>query len=164
MESTVLNCLHFILSEYKEIIISVIAVIGVFITAFVALRNNSKNLLIKTVTDERARWRIDLRNSMAEFAKLVHEHIHSSNSENMSRIIELKAHIKMRTNPSDCLKHILDQQILKESQEIVDLIKSEMDINMITSKLLRLETNVQKLLKQEWDKSKGEADSGKLAK
>lgn len=159
-----LEKLQFILSEYKEIIIAVIAVVGVFFTAFVALRNNSKNLLIKTVTDERARWRIDLRDTCAEFSKLVYEQIHLPSSTNKPRIVELKAHIKMRTNPSNCPKHILDQAILRESQEIIELLDEEIDKEKITSKLLSLETNVQKLLKQEWDKSKKEADTGKLAK
>lgn len=150
--------------EYKEIIIALIAVVGVFFTAFIALRNNNKNLLIKTVTEERAKWRSELRNTCAEFSKLVYEQANDTSARNKPRIIELKAHIKLRTNPSDKPKHKLDQDILKELQEIVNELDTEYDKNEIIKKLIKLESNVQLLLKQEWDKSKGEADSGKLAK
>ena len=150
--------------EYQGIVIALIAVVGVFFTAFIAFRNNNKNLLIKTVTEERAKWRTELRNYCAEFSKLVYEQTIDAGASNKPRIIELKAHIKLRTNPSDKPKHKLDQDILKESQEIVNQLDAGGDKKEIIEKLINLESNVQKLLKQEWDKSKGEADSGNLAK
>lgn len=150
--------------EYQGIVIALIAVVGVFFTAFIAFRNNNKNLLIKTVTEERAKWRTELRNYCAEFSKLVYEQTIDTSASNKPRIIELKAHIKLRTNPSDKPKHKLDQDILKESQEIVNQLDAGGDKKEIIEKLINLESNVQKLLKQEWDKSKGEADSGNLAK
>ena len=159
-----LDCISKILTEYKEIIIALIAVAGVFFTALIALRNNNKNLLIKTVTDERAQWRKDLRNTCAKFSKLVYEQVNNTSSTNMPRIVELKTHIKLRANPSEDIKHKLDKNILKESQEIVNLLDTDTDKDLVIKKLISLESNVQKLLKQEWDKSKGEAVSGKLAK
>ena len=159
-----LDCILRNIVEYKEIIIALIAVVGVFITALVALRNNNKNLLIKTVTDERAKWRNELRNTCAEFSKLVYEQVNDASAKHKPRIIELKAHMKLRTNPSDDAKHKLDQDILKESQEIVNQLDTNGNKEEIIKKLIKLESHVQKLLKQEWDKSKSEADSGKLAK
>ena len=128
-----------LLSEHKEIIIALIAVVGVFFTAFIALRNNNKNLLIKTVTDERAQWRKDLRDSCAEFSKLVYEQVTDINKTNKARIIELKAQIKLRTNTSEEEKHELDKDILKESQEIVTLLDSDSatDKEVILKKVLR---------------------------
>ncbi|WP_345853473.1 hypothetical protein [Shewanella algae] len=84
--------------EYKEIIVAIIAVVGVFITARVALKNNNKSLLIKTVTDERAIWRKELREACAEFVKLTYEQMNNSSVSNKPRINELKAHLKLRVN------------------------------------------------------------------
>lgn len=159
-----LDCIFKILSEYKEIVISLIAVIGVFFTALIALRNNNKNILIKTVTEERSAWRSELRSTCAEFSKLVYEQANNASAGHMPRITELKAHIKLRTNPSENDKHMLDKDIIKGSQDIVSMLDGSADKDLILSKLINLETNIQKLLKQEWDKSKGEAVSGKLAK
>lgn len=164
MENIVLDCILKILTEFEEIIIALIVVMGVFFTAFIALRNNNKNLLLKTVTEERAKWRSELRNTCAEFSKLVYEQANNSNASHKPRIIELKAHIKLRTNPSNKPEHKLDQVIIKESQEIVDQLDMDIDKNEIIKKLVSLESNVQQLLKQEWDKSKKEAVSGKLGK
>lgn len=148
--------------EYKEIVVALIAVIGVFITARVALNNNNKNLLIKTVTDERAVWRKELRETCAEFVKLIHEQINNSSVSNKPRINELKVHLKLRVNPSSDAKHELDQAIIKLSQELVEMLEKEIISKEVTDKLFDLEGKVQSLLKQEWDKSKNEALTGKL--
>ncbi len=158
------DCIFWLLSEYKEIIISLIAVAGVFFTAFIALRNNNKSLLIKTVTEERAKWRTELRDCCAEFSSLVYEQLNNTSASNLPRIVELKVQIRLRTNPSSEPKHKLDQEILSESQAIVDLISDAPEKDQVISKLLKLENSVQKLLKQEWDKSKNEAVTGKLEK
>jgi hypothetical protein len=161
-----IDFIKWLLEENKEFAISLIAFAGVFLTAFIALRNNNKNLLIKTVTEERAKWRSDLRNYCAEFSKLVSEQINNTNASNLPRIFELKAQIQLRTNPSDKPEHILDQDIRRESLEIVRLICDNPETNkeIVLNKLLRLEGSVQRLLKQEWDKSKNEAVTGKLSK
>lgn len=145
-----------------DVVVAIIAVFGVFLTARTALNSNNKNLLIKTVTDERAKWRSELRIFCAEFSKLVYEQTNNPLVRHKSRIVELKAHIKLRTNPNH--EHKLDREILTELQEIVDQLDKDADKEIIIKKLLSLESNVQKLLKQEWDKSKEEADSGKLSK
>ncbi|WP_345867897.1 hypothetical protein [Shewanella algae] len=150
--------------EYKEIIVAIIAVVGVFITARVALKNNNKSLLIKTVTDERAIWRKELREACAEFVKLTYEQMNNSSVSNKPRINELKAHLKLRVNPSSDDKHHLDKAIIALSQELVNMLEKETSKNDIQVKLVELEGKVQELLKQEWDKSKGEALTGELAK
>lgn len=132
-----LDCILKILAESKEIIIALIAVTGVAFTAFIAFRNNNKNLLIKTVTEERAKWRSELRNTCAEFSKLVYEQANNAKASHKPRITELKAHIKLRTNPSNQPEHKLDQDILKESQEIVDQLDMEIDKNEIIKKLVK---------------------------
>jgi hypothetical protein len=150
--------------EYQYIIVALIAVIGVFITARVALQNNNKNLLIKTVTDERAAWRKEIRNTCAEFVKLFYEQINGSRVNNKPRINELKVHLKLRVNPNTDHKNHLDKSIIEISQELVDILDKEHSKEDILNKLAQLENKIQELLKQEWEKSKGEALTGELAK
>jgi len=153
-------CLIQALAPY---IVAGIAFIGVFITAFFAFRTNNKNLLIKTVTEERAKWRRELREVCGEFVKLIYEQVSIADKSNAPRINELKVQMKLRVNPSQKDKHILDQNIIKVSQEVVNLIERNFDKDEVIKKLIELEGYVQALLKQEWDKSKKEAVDGKLS-
>jgi len=155
------SCLIQSLTPY---IIAAIAFLGVFVTAWFAFKTNNKNLLIKTVTDERAKWRSELREVCGEFVKLVYEQISTAEASNMPRINELKVQMKLRVNPSQKDKHILDQNIIRVSQEIVNVIEHDFEKDEVIKKLIRLEGYVQALLKQEWDKSKNEAVDGKLSK
>ena len=153
-----------VIQSLAPYIISSIAFLGVFITAWLAFKTNNKNLLIKTVTDERAKWRSELREVCGEFVKLVYEQVSSSDAVNKPRINELKVQMKLRVNPSQEENHILDQNIISISQEIVNLIEQGFEKNEVIEKLIELEGYVQALLKQEWDKSKSEAVDGKLSK
>jgi uncharacterized membrane-anchored protein YjiN (DUF445 family) len=161
------NCILSTIVEYKEIVIALIAVIGVFFTARTAWKNNNKNLLIKTVTDERSVWRKELREICAEFVKLIYEQVNNSSVSNKPRINELKVHMKLRVNPSQEPKHKLDKEIIRLSQDLVSSLDADDGDDgkeNIYKNLVDLEGNIQKLLKQEWDKSKKEAVEGKLGK
>lgn len=159
-----LESFDFIFDKYQNILIAIIAVIGVVFTAFVALRNNSKNLFVKSVTDERAKWRSELRDASAQFISLVYEQAGDRSSDHLGKIIALKTQIKLRTNPSQENKHELDKNINLKLKEIVDLIDKNVDKEKVALELACLEINIQKLLKQEWDKSKREAKFGKMSK
>lgn len=149
--------------ENIEVVVALFAVLGVIYTARITLRNNNKTLLIKTVTDERAVWRQELRDTCAEFVKLIYEQINNSSVSNKPRINELKVHLKLRVNPSMDQKHHLDKSIIELSQGLVDTLDKEHNQEDVLNKLVQLEGKVQELLKQEWDKSKKEALSGKLS-
>lgn len=158
------NCILSIIVEHKEIVIALIAVTGVFFTARTAWKNNNKNLLIKTVTDERSVWRKELREICAEFVKLIYEQVNNSSVSNKPRINELKVHMKLRVNPSQEPMHKLDQEIIRLSQDLVNSLDADNDKKNIYTNLVDLEGNIQKLLKQEWDKSKKEAVDGRIGK
>jgi len=144
-------------------IIAALAFLGVFITAWLAFKTNNKNLLIKTVTDERAKWRSELREICGEFVKLVYEQVSVAGVSNGPRINELKVLMKLRVNPSQEDKHALDKNIISVSQNIVNLIEGNFEKSEVITKLIELEGHVQCLLKQEWDKSKQEAVNGRLS-
>lgn len=151
-----------ILTDYQDLFIAVFAVSGVIITAWIALHNNNKNVLIKTVTEERAKWRSELRNTFAEFVKLTSEHVDNANVTNTPRIRELKTHLQLRLNPSQDEKHKLDQDIILIIKHIVSDLDTAGNKQTILDHLNDLECHIQQLLKDEWDKSKKEAKTGKL--
>ncbi|MGL1124506.1 hypothetical protein ACSTD8_22680, partial [Vibrio vulnificus] len=59
-------------------------------------------------------------------------------------------------------KHHLDQSIIKLLDGIYQRLSKSNKFTHVDNDLKRLEEHVQKLLKQEWSKSKGEAISGKV--
>ena len=73
-------------------------------------------------------------------------------------------HLKLRVNPSKDRRHNLDKSIIELSQGLVNILDKEHNNEDVLNKLVTLEGKVQELLKQEWDKSKGEALTGELAK
>jgi hypothetical protein len=153
-----------ILIDHKEIIVALIAVAGIALTAWIALKNNNKNCLIKTVTDERAKWRDEIRKVCSEFVKLVFEQVTNTNKTNTARIHQLKTHMQLRLNPSENSKHKPDQDIIEVVSNIVNSLDQPNCNEAILRKLGELQLKVQKLLKSEWEKSKEEAKTGKLGK
>jgi hypothetical protein len=152
------------LRNNQDIIVALIAVLGISITAAMALKNNNKNILIKTVTDERAKWREELRKICAEFVRHIYNKANNSRITDTSRIIELKTHIQLRLNPSEDTKHKLDQDIIETLNFIVNNLDQPSGNVDVLKKLDDFQLYVQELLKAEWDKSKKEAETGKLEK
>lgn len=68
--------------------------------------------------------------------------------------------MRLRVNPDPL--HTLDKKIIASSQLIVEsLDNNSLTKDKVMYELLDLEFNIQTLLKQEWDKSKNEAITGK---
>jgi hypothetical protein len=134
------------------------AVIGVSITAFFTSRNNNKNIFIGTVTTERAKWRDELRNHTAEFCKLAYGQLQDKDPVSRTRLEELRVLIRLRLNPNP--EHALDKTIL----DAIGNATRGLDGSGVDAReqLETIERNVQALLKQEWEKSKEEARTGKL--
>ncbi|WP_061065153.1 hypothetical protein [Vibrio harveyi] len=151
-----------IMQEYLDLIVALVAVSGVACTAWIALHNNNKNVLIKTVTEERAKWRSELRSSYAEFTKLVFEHVQNVNVTHSPRIRELKVHIQLRLNPSQQEEHELDKEIISIINFVLLNLYNPDSRETILDNLNDLDIYVQLLLKGEWEKSKNEAKTGKL--
>ncbi|EJL6852785.1 hypothetical protein [Vibrio vulnificus] len=152
---------EFLISN-PSIIVAVIAVSGVLVTAWITLKNNNKNVLIKTVTEERAKWRSEIRDACSEFIKIASVISLTKDEKNLPRLLELKVQLKLRLNPSQEPKHHLDQSIIKLLDGIYQRLSKSNKFTHVDNDLKRLEEHVQKLLKQEWSKSKGEAISGKV--
>ncbi len=147
------------LSFFGPIIAAAIALFGVGLTVRAALQNNRKNLLVGTITTERATWRQDLRAETALFVEAVHEALAKPSAERLVKVHRHRVGLRLRVNPNP--KHQTDSDILAALGAIPTLIVAKNKVGAL-AKLQELEGNIQTLLKEEWDKSKREAESGKL--
>jgi hypothetical protein len=122
--------------------------------------DSDKSILVTAVTAERAKWRDDLRKAVAEFCSISIEQ-----SPNLPRLQQAKTEILLRLNPR-CNDPTLAQRH-KFDREITDAVKAIFAAAAVNgpvpaSSVERLEVSAQELLKQEWEKSKTEAVSGKV--
>jgi hypothetical protein len=142
------------------VVTAVATVVAGAIGAFWSYKVSNKSILIKTVTEERAKWRNDLRDVFGEFSKLTYEQVNNSNASNKPRIYELKSNIVLRVNYKR--KHKLDSDIVRLSEIIVASLDNGSSKELVLRDLNLLEEKLQQLIKQEWDKSKEEAVTGKI--
>lgn len=138
---------------------AIFSFVGVAITAFFTSRNNNKNIFINTVTTERAKWRDELRNHAAEFCKLAYAELRKEEKVDRLRREELRILVRLRLNPNP--RHTLDKNILETMSKLAGIQDLSADPYALQY-LEIIESNVQALLKQEWEKSKKEARKGKL--
>ncbi|MCK5536852.1 MAG: hypothetical protein KAI79_08495 [Bacteroidales bacterium] len=153
----------------KLLIAAVFTFIGVvvtftigLVTNFINSRNNSKNLFVKTITKERATWREKLREETAEFCKIGYALTSGKNNVDIDRLRELGVLIRLRMNPNPDKEY--HKEIIEDTRIIADKLSDiENNKEEITIKLVKIEKNIQQLLKQAWEDSKEEARTGKLA-
>jgi hypothetical protein len=123
-------------------------------------RDGDKNVYVTAVTNERAKWREELRRSVSEFAKASIEPIPSA-----PELLRLKTDIILRLNPrarepAMAAKHAFDLKIMNAVNTIYAAATSGQTAD-VQKTLGDLELNAQELLKQEWQKSKEEAIAGR---
>lgn len=146
--------------QFVPVAAAVIALIGVFLSAFVANVGSKRSAYITAVTAERSKWIDKLRSNIAELLGVCGA-IHLSSSDKMSdKALEkrqsadrLIALITLQLNPND--KSDIDQNLIKLLPELVK--SSEKDDNSYRVFEQRFVRHAQFLLKEEWEKVKTEA-------
>jgi len=123
-------------------------------------RDNDKDIFVASVTNERAKWREDLRQNVAEYLKQC-----VSPSPDVPELIRLKTDIILRLNPRArdagmAEKHKFDLQIMQAVNALFNQV-AQGSMPLTNPTLADLEKATQELLKQEWQKSKDEAATGK---
>lgn len=123
-------------------------------------KDGDKTVYVTAVTNERARWREDLRRNVSEFAKAAVEPIPS-----VPELLRLKTDIILRLNPRArepdmTEKHKFDVQVMNAVNAIY-AAASTTSPQELQAHLAELERGAQELLKQEWEKSKAEAVAGR---
>jgi hypothetical protein len=123
-------------------------------------KDSDKTVYVTAVTNERAKWRDELRRNVAEYSMLSIEP-----STRLPELQRVKAEIILRLNPRAkdpglAEKHKFDLLIINSVNDIFLTLtgKTTCDISKL---IADLETAAQEMLKQEWEKSKAEALSGK---
>jgi hypothetical protein len=100
-----------------------------------------------------------LRKDTAEFCKLVYGELKGKTGTDPLKREELRVAIRLRLNPNP--EHRLDKAILDSMSRVAKLPSADGNVDA-DGELEVIESNVQALLKQEWEKSKEEARKGKL--
>lgn len=133
--------------------------IGSLLSTFGKSKDTSKDVLTRTVTNERAQWRKDLRELAGEFVEHSLRIAAKDPDASAFKLERLRVLIKLRLNPNP--EHRLDADILNSIESIVSQAQA-CDKDNLRKSLVKFEADTQLLLKQEWDKSKREAESGNL--
>ncbi len=153
--------------EWKDLIYA-IGIFGAFVLGFANLvynyRINRRTTFINSVTSERVKWIGKLRENISSFAGLMHYWVASSlagtkeSNEVAKEIDKLRMLIKLQLNPEG----EYDKKIIQSIDEIPNLA-SLPDKQKILDAEIRLISDTQVLLKQEWEKIKEEAQKGALS-
>ncbi len=133
--------------------------IGSLLSTFGKSKDTSKDVLARTVTNERALWRKEMREISGEFVENALRIASNDSTGSIYLLEKQRVLIRLRLNPDT--KHVLDASILANIQNVL-LYAKAVDPEKLAQALSEFECNVQALLKQEWDKSKHEAVMGKL--
>jgi len=136
------------------------------IGASATIETNSKTVLVQTVTNERAKWRSEMRNAAAELTTLLRA---SGDGRRIDwqRVSRLRSEIRLRLNPNARApgpaggdRHQVDRALHAALDQVAASTPRARSEH--ASLADGLERQMAQLLKNEWDKSKAEAVSGKL--
>jgi hypothetical protein len=148
--------------EVKAALITVIgAVSGAWLLYLSTIRVARKNLFVTTVTADRTRWRAELREATGNLIEIALIALATPDVANIATMNRHRVSIRLRLNPSRAPEHALDMSISDALRDLGPAVNAQRQIEVYTL-LTTIETKVQALLKQEWEKSKREADSGRL--
>lgn len=128
-----------------QILVAIISssVIGAFISSLVIKLNNDRNLKLKYITEERQKWREQIKDKVS----LIISDSYSNNNE----LLKIATSLQLSLNPNDPN----DQKITLCLDQILQ------DPSNSTEKL-RLRKMIVQLLKHDWDRAKREATTCKI--
>lgn len=136
------------------------------ISAGATIDTNSKTVLVQTVTAERAKWRSELREVVTELTALLRASARSETVE-WQKVDRLRSGVRLRLNPkgrgaapTGFDEHPLDRLIHADLDALGQA--GPAGTGQHDGIADRLERHMADLLKQEWDVSKDEAETGKL--
>ena len=134
--------------------------IGSIFSTFGKTKDVQLDVRTKVVTNERAQWRKDMRELSAEYVALSNRIAVAPQGNDEYELERTRVLIRLRLNANP--DHKLDAKLLL----LLPVISTNARIkNMDELKLKQeeFEADMQALLKREWDKSKGEAETGNIA-
>lgn len=120
-----------------------------------------RNLLVGTVTTERAKWRTDLRRSVANLVSIANAMAPNPSRKDIAAFDKVRVEVRLRLNLSLKPEDVLDQRILAALKDLRTALVEGEQVR-INDQIEAIESGAQLLLKQEWGKSKEEARTGVL--
>lgn len=139
---------------------SILGFVGSLLSTFGKQRDTQLEVRTSVVTGERAKWRAEMRELGANFVSTAIRLSQDRNEPDTFEIERIRVNLRLRLNANQ--DHKLDSTLLKILPKIV-LQARESRTDDLRVDLESFETTLQALLKQEWDKSKNEAESGNIA-
>ena len=147
--------------------------VGIVATFLIGLGNivynihiNRRTTYINSVTAERVKWINALRENISKYAGLTYNWVISEveegsdeSKEILKEIDQVRILIQLQLNPSEELSQKIISWIDQVSRHTHESQKDK-----LKDDLKGLVADVQKLLKEEWDKVKDEAEKGRLPK
>lgn len=155
------------LAPAATLLAPVVPLLGAILTAVLLYRSTvgvaRRNLLVGTVTKERAQWREDMREAVSRLVAVALALPPSPTRAQMAAFDRLRVGVRLRLNPSRKEKDILDQRLLAALKDLRTALIEGRTV-VADHQIEIIEASMQQLLKDEWDKSKDEAETGELTK
>jgi len=140
---------------------AILGFVGSLLSTFGKTKDTELEVRTRVVTGERAQWRRDMRELAASYVAIATRLcVGSPHDDDEFEMERLRVQLRLRLNPKEGEE--LDEALLKLLPLIFNCATSK-DRAGLRSKLESFEYHMQCLLKEEWDKSKTEAESGNLA-
>lgn len=136
------------------------------IPALATIETNAKTVLVQTVTNERAQWRSEIREAAAELISLLRASGEGQRVD-WQRVVRLQTDVRLRLNPN--ARGVAPAS--GDGHEVDRRLHAVLDGILTSTPRARtghgplaasVEIEVALLLKNEWEKSKAEAVTGKL--
>lgn len=156
---------------WVPLLAGVFTVVAALVAALVALSVHRRTMFIEHVTGERATWRSELRREISILSVEVHTML-AGDAPDPARFHRARVGLLMRINPDGrrTNDHPLDRKIDTELGYLARAMAGGASVaelpstrRCILARLTQLEYAVQELLKTEWEKSKTEAKTGRMA-
>lgn len=148
--------------------IAVLALVVSAISILLNFRLNKKTLFINTVTAERVKWLDKLRKNISSFCGLSYHWALTENKldpkkrqEILEELDKLRWEIRLQLNPFNPKEKEIYEKIIEHLEKIPDLANPQ-QIAKLKDSINSLISVSQKLLKNEWEKVKDEAEKGRL--
>jgi len=139
---------------------SILTFTASLITTFGKSKDTQLDVRTKVVTNERAQWRKDMRELSASFVAIRKHMSTNLNDDDQFDLDRTRVLIRLRLNANP--EHKLDECLLKKLKLLSESVLDE-NYKSLSTDIDAFEAGMQALLKREWDKSKGEAETGNIA-
>ncbi|MCF5761497.1 hypothetical protein K3H45_16615 [Aeromonas veronii] len=137
--------------------------LGSILSAFGKNKDTQLTVLTQSVSSERAKWRSDMRILSSDLVSLLYQLKNTNDDKLQVEFQKTRVQLRLRLNPND--GHIYDKELLENLNDFNSFVTSNQKSSFAFSdKIETFEANMQLLIKQEWDKSKTEVETGNLGK